>query len=229
MRMIEFVKGYEEHNTLNPKLWQDGKLRPDVKIKLLQIAEKFKEFIELDVPIIDVQITGGQVTFHYTEMSDLDLHLILDYNKIECDQEVEELLDTKRLLFKQIHEISILGIPVEPGTEDVNRPTVSSAYSLKTNSWIREPKNHSGEINSKDVEEQYRYWQKIIDTVLRQNDPIMAQKVLKLLRKYRKTGLKQTGEYGVENLVYKTLRNNKLIEKLASYLNQELDQSLSIK
>lgn len=229
MRMIEFVKGYEEHNTLNPKLWQDGKLRPDVKIKLLQIAEKFKEFIELDVPIIDVQITGGQVTFHYTEMSDLDLHLILDYDKIECDQEVEELLDTKRLLFKQIHEISILGIPVEPGTEDVNRPTVSSAYSLKTNSWIREPKNHSGEINSKDVEEQYRYWQKIIDTVLRQNDPIMAQKVLKLLRKYRKTGLKQTGEYGVENLVYKTLRNNKLIEKLASYLNQELDQSLSIK
>lgn len=229
MRMIEFVKGYEEHNTLNPKLWQDGKLRPDVKIKLLQIAEKFKEFVELDVPIIDVQITGGQVTYHYTEMSDLDLHLILDYDKIQCDQEVEELLDTKRLLFKQMHEISILGIPVEPGTEDVNRPTVSSAYSLKTNSWIREPKNHSGEINSKDVEEQYRYWQKIIETVLRQNDPIMAQKVLKLLRKYRKTGLKQTGEYGVENLVYKTLRNNKLIEKLASYLDKEVDQKLSIK
>lgn len=229
MRLIEFIKGYDEHQSLNPKLWDGDQLRPEVKIKLLQIAEQFKEFVDLDVPVIDVHITGGQVTYHYTEQSDLDLHLIVDYNQIKCDQEVEELLDTKRLLFKRQHQINIRGIPVEPGTEDVNRPTVSSAYSLKTDSWVREPKNYSGEINSKDIEKQYRYWQKIIETVLSQNDPEMAQKVLKLLRKYRKIGLKQTGEYGVENLVYKTLRNNKLVDKLASYLDKELDQKLSIK
>jgi hypothetical protein len=104
MRMIEFIKGYDNHDQLNPKIWDGEQLRPEVKIKLLQIAEKFREFIDIDVPVIDVQITGGQVTYHYTEHSDLDLHLIIDYSKIKCDQEVAELLDTKRLLFKQRHK-----------------------------------------------------------------------------------------------------------------------------
>jgi hypothetical protein len=41
--MIEFTKGYEEHDRLNPKLWDGIQLRPEVKVKLLQIAEKFRE------------------------------------------------------------------------------------------------------------------------------------------------------------------------------------------
>jgi hypothetical protein len=226
--MIEFTKGYEEHDRLNPKLWDGIQLRPEVKVKLLQIAEKFREFIDIDVPVIDVQITGGQVTYHYTEQSDLDLHLIIDYGKIQCDQEVEELLDTKRLLFKEKFQINIRGIPVEPGTEDQTRPTVSSAWSLKTNSWIREPKNYSGKIDRKSIEKQYEYWDNLIRYVLNQNDFEMAQKVLKLLRKYRKIGLKQTGEYGIENLVYKSLRNSKSLEKLVSYIDQTFDKNLSI-
>jgi hypothetical protein len=56
----------------------------------------------------------------------------------------------------------------------------------------------------------------------------MAQKVLKLLRKYRKTGLKQTGEYGVENLVYKTLRNTGTLEQLVKYVDQAVGRDLSI-
>jgi len=226
--MIEFIKGYDNHDQLNPKIWDGEQLRPEVKIKLLQIAEKFREFIDIDVPVIDVQITGGQVTYHYTEHSDLDLHLIIDYSKIKCDQEVAELLDTKRLLFKQRHNISIHGIPVEPGTEDINRPTVSSAWSLGKDSWIREPKNHSAHIDEKEVQKQYEYWDNLIRSVLGQNDIEMAQKLLKLLRKYRKMGLKQTGEYGVENLVYKSLRNSKSLEKLVSYIDQTFDKNLSI-
>jgi hypothetical protein len=228
MRILEFIKGYEEHDRLNPKLWDGEQLRPEVKSTLLKIADKFREFIDLDVPVLDIHITGGQVTYHYTEKSDLDLHLIIDYDKIDCDREVEELLDSKRLLFKEKYHINIRGIPVEPGTEDQNRPTVSSAWSLKTDSWIREPKNYSGKINTEEVEKQSLQWSKIIGSVLNQNDPEMAQKVLKLLRKYRKIGLKQTGEYGVENLVYKTLRNTGTLEQLVKYVEQSVGNDLSI-
>jgi hypothetical protein len=228
MRILEFIKGYEEHDRLNPKLWDGEQLRPEVKSKLLRIADKFREFIDLNVPVIDVHITGGQVTYHYTEKSDLDLHLIIDYSKIECDREVEELLDAKRLLFKEKYHININGIPVEPGTEDQNRPTVSSAWSLTTDSWIREPKNYSGKIDAEEVEKQSLQWQKIIRSVLNQNDPKTAQKVLKLLRKYRKIGLKQTGEYGVENLVYKTLRNTGTLDQLVKYVERSVGNDLSI-
>jgi hypothetical protein len=229
MKILEFVKGFEEHNRLNPKLWDGENLKPEVKQALLKIAKEFKDFIDIDVPVIDLHITGGQVTYHYTEHSDLDLHLILDYDKIECDQEVKELLDSKRLLFKQKHDITVYGIPVEPGTENVNEPTVSSAWSLKTNSWVRQPKNYSGEIDEKEIKKQSLQWMKIINGVLRQNDLEKAQKCLKMLRKYRKSGLKQTGEYGVENLVYKTLRNNKTLEKLVNFIDSQSDQNLSIK
>ena len=226
--MIEFTKGYEEHDQLNSKLWDGNQLRPEVKIKLLQIADKFREFIDLDIPVLDIHITGGQVTYHYTDQSDLDLHLIVDYSKIQCDQEVEELLDTKRLLFKEKFQINIRGIPVEPGTEDINRPTVSSAWSLKTDSWIREPKNYSGKIDHENVKTQYKYWDKLIGSVLEQNDLKSAQKVLKLLRKYRKSGLKHSGEYGVENLVYKSLRNSRVLAKLVNFIDSGDTRDLSI-
>jgi hypothetical protein len=228
MRILEFIKGYEEHNQLNPKLWDGEQLRPEVKSTLLKVADKFREFIDLDVPVLDIHITGGQVTYHYTEKSDLDLHLIIDYDKIDCDQEVEELLDAKRLLFKEKYHIDIRGIPVEPGTEDQNRPTVSSAWSLKTDTWVREPKNYSGKINTKEIEKQSLHWQKIIRSVLNQNDLETAQKVLKLLRKYRKIGLKHSGEYGVENLVYKTLRNTGTLDQLVKYVERAVGNDLSI-
>jgi hypothetical protein len=227
MRMIEF-KGYQLHDQLNPKLWDGTSLRPDVKLKLLKTAELFLEFLDIQVPVIDLQITGGQVTYHYTDHSDLDLHLIIDYDQIDCDQEIEELLDTKRLLFKQQHDINIKGIPVEPGTEDIKRPTVSSAYSLKTDSWIREPKNQSSRIDQETIEKQSQYWVKIFRSVLDENDPETAKKLLKIIRKYRKIGLKRTGEYGVENLVYKGLRNQGLIKQLERAVLSSQDRDLSI-
>lgn len=229
MRVFEFISGYDKHQQLNPKLWDEDNLRPEVKEALLKVATKFEEFIDIAVPVIDIQITGGQVTYHYTEQSDLDLHLIIDYDQIDCDQEVLELLDTKRLLFKQKHQISIRGIPVEPGTENVKHPTVSSAYSIKTDSWIRKPKNYSFQINDNQIAAQAKKLMKLIDNVLDKKDLKTAQKLLKMIRKYRKIGLKQTGEYGIENLVYKTLRNSKYIEKLQNFIDGNLDKQLSVK
>lgn len=229
MHIDELILGYANHSELNPKLWQDGHLRPNVKKQLLKIAQQFRDFIDIPIPVLDVLITGGQVSYHYTEQSDLDLHLVIDYSQIECDQEVEELLDSKRLLFKQQHQISIFDIPVEPGTEDINRPTVSSSYSLKKDAWIKQPKNHSNHINQKEIEKQSDQWQKIIRTILQKKDYELGIKCLKMLRKYRKTGLKTTGEYGVPNLVYKTLRNRGLIKQLDIFLNSGLDKKLSLK
>lgn len=227
MRIIEFIQGYERHDKLNPKLWKGQNLDPQIRDTLLDIAQEFEQFIDLEVPVVDVLITGGQVSYHYTGQSDLDLHLVIDYDQIQCDQEVAELLDSKRLLFKQQHKINIKGIPVEPGTEDLNQPSVSAAYSLVKNQWIRKPKNYGDKIDDKSVKKQSLQWTKIIKAVLGQNDPETAEKCLKLLRKYRKIGLKMTGEYGTENLTYKTLRNQGLVQKLADRVADNLDKKLS--
>jgi hypothetical protein len=229
MRIIEFIQGYQRHQELNPKLWQGQTLDPKIKQSLLRIARAFEEFVDIGVPVVDVLITGGQVSYHYTEQSDLDLHLVIDYDRVECDQEVAELLDSKRLLFKQQHQIDLRGIPVEPGTEDLNNPSVSAAYSIVKDQWIRKPKNYGDQINDQEIKKQSLQWSKIIKAVLGQNDPETARKCLKLLRKYRKIGLKTSGEYGEANLVYKTLRNQGLVKDLADRVNQNLDRDLSVK
>jgi len=228
MRVFEFTKGYDEHQQLNPKLWDGDILRPEVKNTLLKIAKKFEEFVDLNIPVIDIQITGGQTTYHYTEHSDLDLHLIIDYDKVKCDQEVDELLDTKRLLFKEKHNISIRQIPVEPGTEDIRRPTVSSAYSIISDQWIRSPKNFSGQIDHEKIKKHTLAWIKLIDKILGEKDVESAKKLLKMIRKYRKIGLKTSGEYGVANLVYKSLRNANKVQKLSQFVDSADDQELTI-
>lgn len=223
MRAIEF------NQTLNPKIFRDRKLLPEVKQKLLAIANDFKEYCDIEFPVQDVQITGSQVSYHYTEESDLDLHLIVDYDKITCDRELEELFDTKRHLYEREFDISIRGIPVGLYVENQATPGVSGGqYSVVKDQWIKEPKPFTGEIDQQQFEKDLNTWQKTIDAVLGQNDVKLAKKCLKSLRNYRKLGLKTTGEYGIENLVYKALRRSNHLASLSDFVDKAHSSSLSI-
>ena len=48
------------------------------------------------------------------------------------------------------------------------------------------------------------------------------------LKKYRKCGLEDKGEFSYENLVFKILRRNGYIEKLINSQNKIMDKKLSI-
>lgn len=228
MRIVEFDLGFEPHDKLNPALWQGEDLLPDVKSALVKIAEDFKKYIDIPFDVEDLVITGGQVSYYYTKHSDLDLHLVVDFNSVNCDREAAELFDTKRLLYKNRYSITVKGIPVELYVEDERYPAVSSSYSLFSNSWLKRPTMQNDAIDLKEIERMSAVWQKIIDASLTSNDVKTAKKTLDLLRNYRKLGLKQTGEYGVQNLVYKTLRNSKTLEKLITFIDDMHEKDLSI-
>jgi hypothetical protein len=214
---------------LNPFLWSNGTLRPEVRTALIKTAADFKQFVGIPFEVEDIVITGSQVSYFYNKYSDLDLHLIVDYANIDCDTELEELFDTKRLLYNAKTNIKIRGIDVELYVEDKKLPAKGASWSLKDNQWKVEPNPAEFiEIDTTEIDKMYRVWRKIILFIIRSNDAVSAKKLLDLLRKYRKLGLKQTGEYGVANLVYKTLRNAKVVEKLVNYLDQTHDQDLSI-
>jgi hypothetical protein len=228
MRIVEFDLGFEPHDKLNPALWQGEDLLPDVKSALVKIAEDFKKYIDIPFDVEDLVITGGQVSYYYTKHSDLDLHLVVDFNSVDCDREAAELFDTKRLLYKNRYNITVKGVPVELYVEDERYPAVSSSYSLFSNSWLKRPTMQNDTIDLKEIERMSAVWQKIIDTSLASKDIKTAKKTLDLLRNYRKLGLKQTGEYGVQNLVYKTLRNSKTLEKLITFIDDMHEKDLSI-
>lgn len=229
MQLLELDLGFEKHDSLNPAIWQNEELRPEVNLTLLKIAKDFIEYIGIPFQVTDLIITGSQLGYYYTNHSDLDLHIVVDFNTIDCEQEAAELFDTKRLLYKKQYDISIHGIPVEVYVEDLNFPAVSATYSIGKQRWITKPEQHIDDIDTQEIERMSYIWQTVIDHTIDSNDLETARKVIRMLRNYRKLGLKQTGEYGIPNLVYKTLRNSKIIEKLMNMIGNLHDQGLSIK
>lgn len=228
MRIVEFNLGFEIHDELNPRIWKDGNLLPDVKSALLKIAQDFRTFIDVPFEVSDVLITGGQVSYYYTKFSDLDLHLVVDFDQVKCEREASELFDTKRLLYKKKYDVTVKGIPVELYVENKDYPAVSASYSLLSNQWIVEPKKQIDNINTPEIERLAKVWQRVIESSLASKDVKTVQKTLGMLRKFRRLGLKTGGEYSTANLVYKTLRNSEILEKLVTFLDNAHDQDLSI-
>lgn len=230
MKIIEFLQpGFDQHTTLNPLLWQDEKsLHPEIKNKLLKIAQHFKHYVDIDFPILDIVVTGGQTGKFYTEHSDIDLHIVTDYDRIQCDQEASELFDTKRKLYQKEYDIKIKGIPVELYVEDKNKPAVGGAISLLKNKWIKQSTEPTKQIDSDRIIKISEKFSDIINRSLASNNIDTLKNLKDQIWKFRQTGLAKEGEFGTANLVFKTLRNSGLLKQLLSKIKDLENKDLSI-
>ena len=228
MKITEFIAPIEQHETLNQKLWEGNDLRPEVHAKLLEIAKEFYEYLDVDVEVQDLVISGSQANFNYSPYSDLDLHLIVNYGDVQCDLEVDELFDTKRKLWKERHDINIRGIPVELYVEDSLKPAVSSIYSLLNRKWIKKPNPQSVTYNKSLVVDEVKKWNEVIDHALKTKNLDVMRKVKDMLKDFRQGGLDSGGEFSIENLTYKSLRNSGKISDLMKAIVDIHDRQLSI-
>lgn len=220
-----------EYNTvLNPKIWTHDRLKGEVRGALIRIAKDFREFCDIEFPVLDVIITGGNVNYTYTGKSDIDLHIIADFDRIDCDRELAELFDTKRLLYKRDHDVSVYGIPVELYVEDNRTPAVSAgAYSIIRDQWIKKPTKQLPQYDQVQLDQWAARWRNLIRRAMQTGDLQVCRTVLKLLRAYRRRGLATpAGEFSLPNLVYKSLRNDNTVKAITILVDRLHDQSLSI-
>jgi len=229
MYIFEYNPPIEIHNELNPVLWDDGQIRREIHVKLLQIAKEFYEFLGVSTPIEDVLITGSQANYNYTDQSDVDLHLVVDFNNVNCEGEVRELFDSKRKLWKLQHDIDIKNIPVECYVEDVNHPAVTASYSLVKDTWIKKPKEINVNYDKAAVEKIATTWDSIISHAVKSQDLAQCIRVRELLAKFRRASLDKTGEFGEGNLAFKMLRNSGNIKDLIDTIHNLKDRKLSLK
>lgn len=226
--MFDFSPPIELHKELNPKLWDNGVLRPKVREALLKISHVYYKFLGTDATLVDVVISGSQANFNFTDQSDLDLHLIIPYHQVECDMDVAEYFDTKRKLWKEQHNITIHGIPVELYAENVSEPAVSSTYSIVDNKWENPPPPPAKKYDVKAVASSMKHWGTIIDGAIDSRNVEMLQHVRDMISTFRKDGLAKDGEFGVANLTFKGLRNSGKIKTLMATLRHLEDKNLSI-
>jgi hypothetical protein len=226
----EYAQPIGQNTTLNPKIWDHDHIKPQVRGALLRMAEDFLEFVEVPVEVLDIVITGGNVNYTYTSDSDIDLHIIADFNQVQCDREVAELFDSKRLLYKRQHKLEVYGIPVELYIEDHRTPGVTAGqFSITDDRWIRKPSKNLPQYDTGKLEQGVKMWQKILRTATMTGDLQTCRRALQLLRQYRKQGLATPdGEFSIPNLVYKSLRNDQVVDGMSRLIDRLHDQQLSI-
>lgn len=228
MSIVEFTNPIDIHSQLNPALWDGDHLKKDVRVALLKIAKAYYNFLDINVTLMDLVITGSQANYNYTNYSDLDLHLIVPYDKVNCDMGIDELFDTKRKLWKSQHEIEIYGVPVELYVEDIDEPVIGSTYSVIRGEWLKKPEIPQADYNIHEVKRLVALWERIIKSAIATDDLEVCTKIKDLLKTFRQAGLDKDGEYSSANLAFKSLRNDGMVGKLIDAIRKQTDKKLSI-
>lgn len=223
---------------LNPSFWVNDTFNKTIRRKILKIVADFLQEIDLDVPIIDVVLTGSLANYNYNKYSDLDTHIIIDFAKINSDVDlVKEMLDGKRFVWNLRHNIFLNGHEVEVYFENKDEPHISSGiYSILKNKWIKKPKyNPPGDVDVEQLEKKTNFYTNLVTRMYnllgesgnKEDFKLIHNKAKKLkdkIIKIRQEALQEKGEFALENLIFKRLRNNDVIEKIINIINLSYDK-----
>ena len=217
---------------LSPKFWQNEKLNSEIREKLIKIAEDFANETPIEDRIKDITFTGSLAGYNYYDKSDIDLHILVDFN--EDDDLIKDLMNALRINWNNSHDISIMGHEVEIYVQDSNEKHYSSGvYSLSDDKWLQKPSKDSpqidtaaiikkadglsDEIDALDTQFREQKYEKVHNCV---------QRLRKKLKNMRSAGLEDEGIYSIENLAFKLLRNSGQISKLMTLGNDSYDKMM---
>jgi hypothetical protein len=218
------------HDELNPGIWYGENMIPEVREALLMIAEDFIDHLGLDgLDIEDITVSGSNAAYTYTKHSDIDLHILVNFNKLHDDTIYRELFDAKKTIYNEDHDIKIDGYDVELYVQDTNQPVISlGEYSVLYGKWLKMPKKARATLDQRSAKEKFNKLNKLADLALKHDDEKRIKEIIATIKKYRKAGLDRTGEFGPENLAFKALRSKGIIKKLFQRFNTIHSEKLSL-
>ena len=235
----DVLDSFKIKDSLNPEVWPDGKLDPQMKPQLLKIANGFLK--DLNLPkgfkIKDIIFTGSLANYNWSKFSDIDLHIVMNLSQFDGDSEmIANYFKSQKDLWNQEHDITLHDFPIEIFVQDSNIELVATAvYSILKDKWIKKPKHETFDLDKeaiktkadyfirqlKDIRQDYtdKQYQSVIDKSI---------KVKNRIKQMRKAGLEGGGEFSLENLVFKVLRRTPFMDILSSFKAKAYDNLMSL-
>jgi len=231
----KIVDSFIPKDSLSDVIFEDeSKMHSEIRKKLIDISNEYIDFIGIEFFIHDIVITGSLANYNWSNYSDIDLHIIVDFEDQKYSVDImKEFFDAKEKAWKSKHDIKIKNYDVEIYVQDLNEKATSTGiYSILKDKWVTKPVKQKISIDDEKIlSKSDEYTKKIDDLVKKsQQHDVMddLKKIYKKIKNFRQTGLDKGGEYSFENLTFKLLRRNGSIKKLLDLKSTLLDKKLSI-
>ena len=226
-------------DNLNPIICDEGDvLKPEIRERLLEIATQYIEYVGLDkdVEIKDIVLTGSLANYNYSDLSDLDIHIVVEYKDIANNETIlMNYFLAKKNLWAEEYDIKVKGFPIEIFVEDVGNVNQEAArYSLANDEWVNKYDKESIKLDKQMVKRKSEEMISKINSLIKDNsDPeaklIKIDKLKERIRDIRTSGIGGGGEFSTENLAYKVVRNTGFLDKLQDEKIKIVKELLNLK
>ena len=233
------ASSFDTHDRLEPEIWKGEEICPEIRKKLIEIAMNFIDELPVAVEVKDITLTGSLANYNWSNYSDVDLHIIVDF--LDVDENlalVKSFFDNARMKWNNNHDITMKGYDVEIYVENEGESHKSSGvYSLLNDDWIKRPKKYRSTIDfpaakqkAQDIEFQVNIVSNLItakkyDTALKNIDRIKRK-----IKNMRRAGLESPRqEFSVENIAFKILRRNDTLGYLNDLKKKAYDDKMTVK
>jgi hypothetical protein len=226
---------FKMNDTLQPDIWEnEDTMNEEIRTILIRIADDYWKGLDLGFKYSDITMTGSLANYNWSKYSDVDLHIVFDQSKLgDNDEMVKELLDVKTRKWNGDHDITIKGFEVELYLQPEDQPHHSSGvYSIVNSEWVTKPQKQTISLDKPNIRKKYSQIVKTVNDIEKEkSNEVKINRVEKLqdkIKKMRQSGLEEGGEYSVENIVFKLLRRNDIMEKLGDLSSNAYDDEHTI-
>lgn len=231
------LSDFEPKDTLNPDIFdlKYDKMHLDVREKLLEIAKDFFTYLKINVEYSDIWLIGSNANYNWSVYSDIDVHLLLDYNEVSDNNIfVTNFFDSKKLNWNNEHDIKIKNFEVETYVQDSNKTenmTIDGGiYSILNDRWIKHPEKLDINLDKEKIQSFVNDFLKKFKGIINGGGDLSdnLENLSDKLYELRNQGFNSKSEFSPENIAFKYLRRMGVKDKIKDIKNHAYDTKMSL-